>query len=160
MVYVSATRLRLRSPLFLPLFFWHTYRSKRAIERAEGFLGGKLFSDQEMGAWTVTLWDDPKRLVRYRNKGSHGAAMKILGMIADEAVTVRWQQEEMDLPPNDLVRDRLMQSGNFTALPHPSKNHEQRVLPVLSDRTFVEIPLAPRSVANARVSTAMHCVDQ
>jgi hypothetical protein len=146
MICISATRLRVRSPLFLPLFLWHTYRSKRQIERAAGFLGGKLLVDQALGAWTITLWDDPKRLVRYRNQGSHGTAMKILGMIADEAVSVRWQVEQPVLPDWEMVRDRLMQEGNFIDLPHASAHHQQRSLPLPKLSQWVrDVPVMPRT---------------
>ena len=38
----SVTRLRVRSAHFLPAFVWKTFTSRRQVERAPGFLGGRL----------------------------------------------------------------------------------------------------------------------
>jgi heme-degrading monooxygenase HmoA len=52
----SVTRLRVRSVRFFPSFLWRTFQSRRQVERAPGFLGGRLLIDSGLTFWTLTAW--------------------------------------------------------------------------------------------------------
>jgi hypothetical protein len=45
MTFVSVTRLRVRSLVYLPQFVWRTMQVVRQTERADGFLGGKILRE-------------------------------------------------------------------------------------------------------------------
>ncbi|MGF1482652.1 MAG: hypothetical protein ACFB4I_24790 [Cyanophyceae cyanobacterium] len=54
MMFLSATRFRLRSPLFLPLVWWHGHWSTQQLRQTNGFLGGKTLQDVHWAFWSVT----------------------------------------------------------------------------------------------------------
>jgi hypothetical protein len=56
MVFISVTRLRVRSFIHLPQFFWDTFKSMRQSEHSIGFLGGRLLVNARNVFWTMTTW--------------------------------------------------------------------------------------------------------
>jgi hypothetical protein len=68
MPFVSITRLRIRSPRFLPLFGLHTFRSIRQVRKAPGCKGGSLLADRSWTFWTMTAWDSQDSMRRYMTK--------------------------------------------------------------------------------------------
>ncbi len=54
MVFVSLTRLRIRSIRFVPLFAFHTFRSLRQVSKSPGFQSGSLLADRSWTFWTLT----------------------------------------------------------------------------------------------------------
>jgi hypothetical protein len=42
MVFISVTRLRVRSFIYLPQLLWDRFKSVRQAKRSSGFLGGRL----------------------------------------------------------------------------------------------------------------------
>ncbi|BAZ24338.1 hypothetical protein NIES4073_52330 [Kalymmatonema gypsitolerans NIES-4073] len=147
MVLVSVTRLHLKSPRYFPAFLWHTALSSWQIMNTVGFLSGKLTSDQQGGAWTVSLWEDESAMRQYRSSGAHRQAMQYLPRWCDEATVVHWKQEHTTLPDAIEVQRRMESEGHFTKVLHPSPAHQNRQIPepLLPNG----IPLHPRKKNSA-----------
>ncbi|MBB4154755.1 hypothetical protein GGQ80_002671 [Sphingomonas jinjuensis] len=123
MVFVSITRLRIRSLRFMPAFVVRTLASLRQVRGAEGFLQGSLLPDRRRTFWTMTLWQDQAAMRRYMTSGSHLAAMPRLLGWCDEASIVHWQQEG-DVLPDWTEADRRMRSeGRPSKVRHPAAHH-------------------------------------
>jgi hypothetical protein len=54
MIFVSLTRLRIRSFRFVPLFALYALRSVRQVKKAPGFQCGALLPDRNRTYWTMT----------------------------------------------------------------------------------------------------------
>jgi quinol monooxygenase YgiN len=85
MILISVTRLRVRSPLYISQFLWHTFKSARQAERADGFLGGRLLVNRRKVFWTLTAWESEAAMNFYRTNAAHRAAMPKLPHWCDEA---------------------------------------------------------------------------
>ncbi|MBW4575810.1 MAG: DUF3291 domain-containing protein [Aphanothece sp. CMT-3BRIN-NPC111] len=142
MVFVSATRLRIRSPLSLPAFSWSLLFTTRQTINTPGFLGGKLWSDANRAFWTLTLWEEQAAMKIYRNSGAHRAVMPRIQDWCDEASVVHWQQEDSNLPDWLEVHRRMVADGFFTKLSKPSPAHLERNIsqPVSSDQGLLLRP--------------------
>ncbi len=122
-MFVSVTRLRLRSIGFLPAFAWHTWASRRQLRRAAGFVGGQLAAEGARGFWTVTGWTDEAAMRRYRNTSAHQRAMPRLLHWCDEASVAHWEQEDPALPGPAESLDRMVREGRLSKVRHPSAAH-------------------------------------
>jgi len=71
MAWISVTRLRVRSFIYLPQFFWDTFKTMRQAERSSGFLGGRLLVNAKNVFWTMTAWIDEAAMNAYRTGGAH-----------------------------------------------------------------------------------------
>lgn len=120
MALISVTRLRLRSPLYLPLFFWHAISSLSQAKRAPGNLKTTTRRQANHVFWTLTAWNDEESMRAYMTSGAHRQAMPKLAQWCDEASTVHWQQDSPELPTWQDAEHRLVQNGRLTKLPHPS----------------------------------------
>lgn len=129
MVFISVTRLRLRSPLYLPLFWWNVWLTTRQSINTPGFLGGQLLQDANRTFWTMTAWEEQAAMKIYRNSGAHRSVMPRLQDWCDEASVVHWQQTDSSLPNWAEAHRRLVADGFLTKLSHPSPAHLQRKIP-------------------------------
>jgi hypothetical protein len=146
MTFISGTRLHLRTPLLYPLTFWHSFFSAKQASGAESFLGGKLLLDDYGALWTLTAWESPASMGRYRNSGAHKKAMPLLLRMCDEASTVHWQQETRELPDWETVKNRMETEGRFVNLPHPSERHQQKIIPIPTIKSiFSERKITPKT---------------
>lgn len=130
MVFVSVTRLRVRSPRYLPAFVWHNLLSTWQIINTPGFLGGKLMGDASRAFWTLTLWSDRSATQSYRNSGAHRRAMPRLQKWCDEAAVAHWEQAESNLPDWEEAHQRMVTQGYLTKLSQPSAAYLKREIPV------------------------------
>lgn len=144
MVFVSATRLRLRSPIYLPFFYWHALPTQWQIAKTPGFLGGKLLADNNLAYWTITVWQDEAAMKILRDKGAHKKVMPQLHNWCDEAVLAHWYQETNKIPSFAEVHQRMMAQGFFTRLPHASASQLQRYIPAPSTSNRVPTALHPK----------------
>jgi len=123
MVFVSLTRLRLRSVRFLPLFAWYALRSQRQVQRSRGFLGGALLPDREWTFWTMTAWESQEAMRAYMTSGDHKKAMPHLLDWCDEASVAHWEQETAALPAWEEADRRMRETGRASKVRWPSAQH-------------------------------------
>jgi hypothetical protein len=125
-MFVSLTRLRLRSFWYLLPFQWYIYRTRKQIEGAEGFVTGKLLVDARLTFWTVTGWQSQKDMKAYRDSGPHHQVMPQLRRWCDEAAVAHWEQSGNLLPDWNQAYQRLASEGRLSPVLHPSEEHSQK----------------------------------
>lgn len=123
MVFVSLTRLRIRSWRFMPGFFWYAMRSEAQVRRAAGFLHGALHPDLPFTFWTMTAWESEGAMRAYMTSGSHKAAMPKLMRWCDQASVAHWLQESPALPGWDEADRRMRAEGRVSKVLHPAAGH-------------------------------------
>ena len=123
MVFISVTRLRLRSVRFLPVFVPYAVRSRSQAARAAGFRGGALLMDR-LAFWTLTAWDGGGSMRAYMKAGPHRTAMPRLAGWCDEASVVHWEQDDDALPPWPEAIHRMRAEGRPSRVRHPGPEHE------------------------------------
>jgi hypothetical protein len=123
MVFVSITRLRLRSAFYLLPFFWHTYRSGKQLQTESNFIKGKTLMDKKLTFWTMTLWNNEVDMRTYRNSNAHKKAMPKLQHWCNEASVVHWQQEENKFPGWLEAHRRMQTDGRASKVRNPSADH-------------------------------------
>jgi len=118
-MFVSVTRLHLRSKRFLLPFLLYTLRSSLQLRRAPGFRGGVLGNDAQGGNWTITRWDGDAPMRAFRNGGAHAVAMRKLLDWCDEASFTHFTADDGPLPTADVAYDHL-RGGKTSKVHHPS----------------------------------------
>ncbi|MGK7890931.1 MAG: hypothetical protein AB4042_16495 [Leptolyngbyaceae cyanobacterium] len=134
MTYLSMTRLRLRSPLYLLPFALYTFRSVRQAQRTPGFLQGKIMFTADLAGWTALLWKSEAAIRAYVSAGAHGEAMNYTQQWASEAVHGHQVMDfarvaGTELPSWGAIAQSLSENGHFYSLPYPSVNHQKQVVP-------------------------------
>jgi hypothetical protein len=122
-MFISVTRLRLRSLRFLPHFAILTFRARRQAQAAKGFGGGSLLADRRLTFWTITGWASAEDMRTYMMAGDHRAAMPKLVDWCDEACVVHWLQPEEQLPSWTTAYERMRREGRASKVRHPSPRH-------------------------------------
>lgn len=120
---VSVTRLRIRSPWYLPAFFFYTLRATSQARAASGNKAVKLLPDAHRTFWTCTLWTDLDAMRAYVSAGAHRKSMKRLAHWCDEASVVHWEQDALDLPNWEVAHRRMQEQGRPSKLDKPSAAH-------------------------------------
>lgn len=123
MVFISVTRLQLRSFRFLPVFLWTNSSIVRSVPKTPGFLGGKLLVDAKNAFWTMTTWKDQASMRAFRGSGAHGRSMARLANWCSETAVVHWESENDQLPDWITARQRLINDGRFSPVTYPSEDH-------------------------------------
>lgn len=147
MIFVSITRLRVRSVRFLPAFFLDFYRTRRQVSKAAGFRGGSLLADRAWTFWTMTAWDSQASMRRYMTTGSHRTAMPKLLEGFDEASVVHWEQADAALPTWPEADRRMRSEGRASKVRHPSRQHAS--LAYREPRTTTAAPIEPTETVAA-----------
>ncbi|MBE9116498.1 hypothetical protein IQ249_11360 [Lusitaniella coriacea LEGE 07157] len=129
MVFISATRLHLRTRLYIPLFLWHTFLIQRQMRKKPGFLGGKLLADANRVYWTLTVWEEAAAMKHLRDAGAHKRAMSYLQKWVDESSVVHWYQDSPEIPSFAEVHQKMLEDGHFSRLKNPSDKHNRRDIP-------------------------------
>ncbi len=154
-MFISITRLRVRSLRFMPAFIVQALGTNRQVRHAAGFVAGSLLPDRRLTFWTMTLWQDQAAMRHYITHGSHLRAMPKLMHWCDEASIVHWDQpDEGDLPGQGDLPDqalpgwdeadrRMRAGGRASKVRHPSADHH--ALTYLPPRTSRAMPLTPTS---------------
>ena len=120
MIFLSVTRLRVRSFFFMPEFIFYALASARQAERASGFVAGKVLREPKNVFWTMTAWDDEKAMNAYRIHDAHRNAMPKLLAWCDEASVVHWQQKSAELVSWQEAHLRMMKDGRLSKVNVPS----------------------------------------
>lgn len=125
-MFVSVTRLRVRSVLLLPVFLYRSHQCVRQAVVAKGFRGGVTLIDKGRVFWTLTQWDSERSMKAYRGAQPHAAVMpKIVDWCSEAAVT-HFEHEGETLPSWREAWQRLTQTPRFIALNHPNDGHQAR----------------------------------
>jgi hypothetical protein len=123
MPFVSVTRLRVRSLMFLPAFLFDAVRSALQAKAAEGILAVKLLRDARNTWWTSTAWDSEASMRNFMRAKPHGPAMRKLLHWCDEAAVVHWTQPDATLPSWPEAHRRMHLEGRNSKVNHPSPAH-------------------------------------
>ena len=129
MAFISVTRLRARSFIYLPEFLWDTMKSVRQVQRSSGFLGGKLLVNAKYVFWTITAWMDEGAMNAYRTGGAHRRAMPKLLNWCDEAAVVHWTQNSAEIPSWPEAHQHMLENGRLSKVNHPSPVQESQQIP-------------------------------
>jgi hypothetical protein len=139
MIFVSLTRLRIRSIRYLPFFGLNAFQSMRQVKQAPGFQTGAVLNDREWTFWTMTAWDTQANMRQFMNSGAHKRAMPHLLNWCDEASVAHWQQEEAELPSWAAAAERMRKEGRPSKVRFPSPNHA--ALNFRDPRTAALVPI-------------------
>jgi hypothetical protein len=123
MIFVSLTRLRIRSFRFVPLFLVDAFRSRRQVKKAPGFQQGALLADRSWTFWTMTAWDNQESMRQFMTTGAHKKAMPRLLHWCDEACVAHWEQQETSLPSWTEADKRMRETGRPSKVRNPSPQH-------------------------------------
>lgn len=122
-VFVSLTRLRLRSIRFLPAFGVHAVRTRQQCAHAAGFQRGALLMDRNWTFWTLTQWDSQQSMRAYMASGDHKAVMPSLMRWCDEASVAHWNSTADTLPTWAECDGRMRTEGRISKVRNPSPQH-------------------------------------
>ena len=123
MIFVSITRLRVRSWRFMPGFAVYTFRSVRQARAAAGNLATRLLADRRNTFWTATAWASEAAMREFMLAGAHGKAMRKLLEWCDEAAVVHWNQEGAQLPTWQEAWTQLQREGRKSKVLYPAPAH-------------------------------------
>jgi heme-degrading monooxygenase HmoA len=123
MIFVSLTRLRVRSTRFVPIFALYTFRALRQVKKTPGFQKGRLLADRSRTFWTMTAWDTQENMRQFMTTGAHKKAMPRLLHWCDEASVAHWTQPEATLPSWTDADKRMREIGRPSKVLYPSPQH-------------------------------------
>ena len=140
MAFVSVTRLRLRSILFLPRFGWLNEGAVRQIVKSPGFREGRLLLDANLVLWTMTSWDSEIDMRSFRDRSAHRTVMPKLAAWCVEASVARFP-DRAGLPTWDEAHAQMVSSGSPSKVGQPSPHHATLAFPPI--RWRIERKLVP-----------------
>ena len=126
-MFASVTRLRVRSLIYLPSFLLQTRQSQAQVEKAPGFLGGRLLVDKRWTFWTLTVWETEKAMKAFRGSGAHAKVMPRLANWCDEAAYAHWESNTEAVPTWPEAYQHLLTAGKLSRVDHPSPAHEAKL---------------------------------
>lgn len=144
-MFISVTRLRVRRLIYLPLFLWRTRSAQKQVEKAPGFVGGRLLIDRKRAYWTLTVWESEKAMKAYRGSGAHGAVMPRLTHWCDEAAYTHWESQDASVPEWPEAYQVLLKSGKLSRVSHPSAAHEAKLFPPPRLKPLIGGDLKPKT---------------
>jgi len=119
-MYVSVTRLKLRSLRYLLPFIVYSLRSARQAKRSVGHIASDVLRDAHGAFWTRSVWQDERSMRTFMMAGAHRQAMPKLLDWCNEAALVHWEQGSAELPAWDEGHRRLIAEGRRSKVRHPT----------------------------------------
>lgn len=104
-MFISVTRLNLKSKRKLPNFFFHTIKSIIQSKKEEGLKHSSFYKEGWDTYWTLTVWESKEHMKLFRNNGNHLKAMKLSRNIAGKLELINWEAEA--IPTWNECKDRL-----------------------------------------------------
>ena len=132
MPFVSVTRLRVKSIFYLLPFIRANEACVKALQTSEGLLKGKELIDKRLTFWTITVWETPEAMKKYRNSIAHRNAMQHLPAWCNEASYHHWIQEEADIPNWHTAAEKLFSAGTLSKVRNPSAAQQNNIFPKIS----------------------------
>jgi hypothetical protein len=120
---IAATRLRIRSRWYLPVFLLQAFRSANQAKAASGNLAVAVLNDSRRTFWTCSTWTTQEEMRAYMSSGVHQTVMRELAHWCDEASVVHWEQDAPELPGWEVVHQRMQRDGRASHVAHPSPAH-------------------------------------
>ena len=120
MPFVSVTRLRVKSILYLIPFMRANEASVKALKASTGLLKGKELIDKKLTFWTITLWENEEAMKGFRGSEAHRKAMQYLPKWCNEASYHHWIQEQDEFPGWDTIAEKLFSEGKLSKVRTPS----------------------------------------
>ncbi len=143
MIFVSATRLRLKSFIYLPQFMLANEASVKQLVKTPGFKSGLELIDKRLTFWTVTAWENVEVMKVFRNSEPHRKAMQKLPKWCNEASYAHWMQEDEAFPDWQTIHAKIIEEGKITKVRNPSPHHLLKDYPA-PQRTKFPRPLKPQ----------------
>jgi Domain of unknown function (DUF3291) len=106
--------------------YWNTWKLRRFLEKAPGFLMGKLLADRNRAFWTMSMWQDTDSMRAFRNSKVHAGIMPNAARWCDEASVIHWETQAEELPTWDEAHRRMSESGKPAAVKMPSADYKAR----------------------------------
>jgi hypothetical protein len=125
-MFVSVTRLRIRSLRFIPSFLSLNSRCTKQVCTSPGFLRGGELVDRGFTFWTLTGWLDERSMKAFRGTGPHAEAMRLLPHWCNEAAIGHWIHETDELPDWEEAHRKLVETGRLSRVEHPNENHQAK----------------------------------
>ena len=129
MYFVSATRLKLSSVIYLPRFMSANGSSVKQLRITAGFMNGKELLDKGLTFWTLTIWEKDADMKSFRNSPPHRKAMQQLSVWCNEATYLHWLQEEPQLPAWNIVYERMIKEGVVSKVRNATERHLSKSIP-------------------------------
>jgi quinol monooxygenase YgiN len=129
MVFISVTRLRIRSMRFLPAFLWHVLFVRRQVGQAPGGLGFQLLNEGPHVFWTLSAWSDEAAMRAFMMSGAHRKSMPKLLDWCDEASVGHWQHGDATLPDLREAHRRMVAEGRMSKVRYPSAAQLEKRIP-------------------------------
>ena len=129
MAVIVVTRLRLRDPALLDEFFTDAVAAIEQAQKSEGNLGTDALADANNAWWSVSSWQDRRRMRAFVDNLPHQNIMTRLDHYCDEAAFVDWEQDSPDLPDWPTSHRHLVADGQAAELTHPSDANQTRAFP-------------------------------
>ena len=120
MPFISVTRLRVKSLIFLFSFIRANEASVKELKSSSGLLMGEELIDKKLTFWTITLWEDEDSMKKFKGSLSHRNAMQHLPKWCNEASYHHWFQEESECPNWTTISDKLYSEGKLSKVRNPS----------------------------------------
>ena len=130
MAVIVVTRLRLRDPALLDEFFTDAVAAIEQAQKSEGNLGADALADANNSWWSVSSWQDRRRMRAFVGAQPHRTILGRLDHYCDEATFVDWEQDSPDLPDWRTSHQRLVADGMVADLSHPSDANQTRAFPL------------------------------
>lgn len=127
-MYLSMTRLKLKSTAYLLPFFIQNEQVIRQLRTSKGFLKGKQLATPNLSMWTVTLWSSKEDIRAFYLSGSHKQVMKNINKWSSEAVAGHQEIDFIELPSWQEIRNKLIAVGHFANLEKASSAHSKRLI--------------------------------
>lgn len=121
LTFISVTRLRVKSILYLIPFFKANEASVRALKQSPGLIKGRELIDKKLTFWTITMWEDEASMKKFRGCNAHRVAMQHLPKWCDEASYHHWIQEDNEVPTWATIAEKLFTEGKLSKVRNPSK---------------------------------------
>ena len=128
-MFISITRLRLRSWFFLPSFFMASGRIVKQAQESAEFVEGATFLDKKLAFWTVTLWRDGAAMKAFRGQGAHKDSMPRFANWCDEGCVAHWETNESMLPDWGEINKQMVALGRPSPVTYPSSGHAAMKFP-------------------------------
>ena len=139
MLFVSVTRLRLRSWRYLPGFILQSLRAAWQAKSTRGNLSTCIMGEADLAFWTRTIWGDEPSMRSFMLSGAHRQAMPRLLDWCDEAAVVHWSREAPAPPSWSECHQRLLGEGRASKVSHPSQAQRRFEFP--APRALVQLRL-------------------